>query len=173
MRLFFGLELAPQTALAIAAWRDRQLPLAGRPVPAQNFHITLAFLGEVRERGLERLCQMADEICAGGAPHAGELRLDEVGYWPRPGIYWLGPRHWPVELDTLADRLRGLSRQAGGKRDRNRFHPHVTLFRGCDVPPSAPTTEPHFELHYRGFTLFESRQGRKGVLYSPLGHWNL
>ena len=49
MRVFFGLELDASTTLAIADWRDRQLACAGRPVPPANFHITLAFIGELPE----------------------------------------------------------------------------------------------------------------------------
>jgi 2'-5' RNA ligase len=170
MRVFFGLETPPDTALSISAWRDSQLPVLGRPVAVDNFHITLAFLGEADGRTLERLCLSVD---AWPAAAAGTLALDQVGYWPRPGIYWLGPTRWPPALDNLALRLRGLGRQGAGKRDRDRFRPHITLFRRCQQPPPAPTLPPRFQFDYDRLVLFESRQGRRGVSYSPLAQWSL
>jgi len=107
-------------------------------------------------------------------PVAGaSLKLDCTGYWPRPGIYWLGPAEWPAPLSQLAKKLRHLATAAGARRDRNPFQPHVTLFRHCSVAPAAPVTLPDIALPYRHFTLFESRQGRSGVSYRPLQHWEL
>jgi len=173
MRLFFALELPADLTLKIAAWRDRALPPAGRPVPPANFHITLAFLGEVPERRLDRLCSDVDGALAERAAPGGELRLDQVGYWPRPRIYWLGSRQWPEALGELARRLGGIGAALGDQRRRDRFQPHVTLLRGCDTPPPAPADAPDFTLEYCSFCLMESRQGRRGVSYHPVAGWEL
>jgi len=173
MRTFFALELPPQLAMSIADWRDRQPGGTGRPVPPANFHVTLAFIGQLADDRLERLCHSVDDFLTHDRPAGSELALDHTGYWPRPGIYWLGPSTWPESLTQLATRLRALATAAGARRDRNRFQPHVTLLRSCDTPPAAPTTAPAFQLSYRHFTLFESRQGRHGVSYHSLHYWNL
>jgi 2'-5' RNA ligase len=173
MRAFFALEPDAQTALQVADWRDRQFAQCGRPVPPANFHITLAFLGELRSTNLERLCLSVDDWLDHSKLPGSELPLDCTGYWHKPGIYWLGAETWSEPLTRLAGKLRDLSSGVGGKRDKNNFQPHITLFRRCTVAPPAPLMAPDFVLPYQHFTLFESRQGKQGVSYHPLQHWDL
>lgn len=174
MRTFFGLELPADVAMQIADWRDRQFGAgAGRPVPPANFHITLAFVGEITPSYLERLYESVDAGVARAAFPGGQVLLDTTGYWAKPGVYWLGAENFPASLGQLATRLRQLATKAGGRRDRKPFLPHVTLFRNCTAAPVAPAEPPAFRAVYRHFTLFESRQGRAGVSYHPLQHWEL
>lgn len=173
MRVFFGLELTADTTLQIAAWRDREPRPGGRPVPPANFHITLAFVGEIVPGSLERLCLAVDDALQRARPPGGQLLLDCVGYWPKPGIFWVGPQTWPESLSQLAQKLRQLATVAGAPRDRNPFHPHISLLRNCTTAPAAPASQPAIWLAYRDFTLFESRQGKSGVSYHPLQQWEL
>jgi 2'-5' RNA ligase len=85
----------------------------------------------------------------------------------------LGPVDWPECLSALAEKLRRLATTSGARRDRNPFQPHVTLFRNCASAPAAPVIGPDFAFTYRHFTLLESRQGKTGVSYHPLQHWEL
>jgi 2'-5' RNA ligase len=173
MRVFFALQPDPQFAVNLSTWRDRQFSHPGRAVPAANFHLTLAFIGEIQPRFLETLCQDVDRWCERSAPTGGSLQLDQTGYWHRPGIYWLGPGEWPDSLQQLAGGLRSIAARHGGKRERKRFQPHITLFRGCQSAPPAPATPPRLSLTYAEFHLFESLPGRQGVSYSPLQQWPL
>jgi RNA 2',3'-cyclic 3'-phosphodiesterase len=173
MRVFFGLELDAATVLRVADWRDRQLACSGRSVPPANFHITLAFVGPLRDAAIARLCQAVDEWRSRSTLHGATLHLDSTGYWPKPGIYWLGPTAWPEQLAGLAQKLKILATAAGSKLDRNPFHPHITLFRHCSSAPPAPTQAPAFDLTYQHFALFESRQGKHGVSYHILRDWDL
>lgn len=173
MRVFFGLELDGATALHIANWRERQLACAGTPVPPANFHITLAFLGALDEAAIERLCLSVEDWLAQVALPGGALQLDTTGYWPKPGIFWLGPRTWPEQLTRLAQKLGSLGSAAGAKRDRNPFQPHITLYRQCSTPPPAPALAPSITMRYTGFALFVSRQGKRGVSYHVLQDWDL
>jgi len=171
MRTFMGLELPGEIAIQIADWRDLQFGPVGRPVPPANFHITLAFIGDLSSGPAERLCLATDEWLAGSRHSGGKITLDCTGYWPKPGIYWLGPREWPESLSQLAGKLRHLATASGARRDRNAFRPHVTLFRNCITAPAV--TDPAIGFKYTHFTLFESRQGKTGISYQPLQHWEL
>lgn len=173
MRLFFALDLPGQLALDIADWRERSLPLPGRPVPVANFHMTLAFLGEVPESELDSLVQDVDALASKPGIAGGALQLDQVGFWSRPGIYWLGPREWPQSLERLARKLRNLVGFHGDQKRRESFQPHVTLFRGGADAPPPPANPPDFVLPYREFVLMESRQGKRGVTYQPVADWDL
>ena len=177
MRLFFALDLPPAAKLKIDAWRDRsfrELSAGGiaRPVHPGNFHITLAFIGDVDERKLESLCDSVDQWLEQAPPAQGSLSLNQVGYWQRQGILWLGPEHCPDSLTQLAGRLQGLSRRTGGKCESKKFTPHVTLFRRCKVPPPSSLQPPEVRLDYAEFALFESSQGKQGVRYQALQFWS-
>ena len=101
------------------------------------------------------------------------LLLDRLGYWPRPGVYWLGASAWPEGLTQLARKLGRLGSAVGAPRERRSLQPHVTLFRSCDRAPPAPSGLPAFRFAYSHFTLFESQRGRAGMHYRPLRHWQL
>ncbi|MBN7797664.1 RNA 2',3'-cyclic phosphodiesterase [Parahaliea mediterranea] len=173
MRVFFGIELDQATALAIGDWRDRQFSHWARPVPVANFHITLAFAGELSDFDIDTLCLAVDEWVLGSQLPGAALELNQTGFWPAPGLYWLGPSQWPESLDTQASRLRHLVSSVGARRERKRFQPHITLFRRCDRSPPMPAQPPAFTLDYRSIVLFESRQQRDGVSYHALREWPL
>ncbi|MGR3913933.1 MAG: RNA 2',3'-cyclic phosphodiesterase [Gammaproteobacteria bacterium] len=167
MRAFFALDIAVARQYAIEKWRARALPPLGRAVPAANFHITLHFLGEINARQFELLCSAA----AGITPPRIQLRLDMPGYFPRPGIFWIGPAVVPPELPELARALRKAGRKAGIAAARRRFEPHVTLFRNCRAAPPLPAPPPCFDIACDGFALFESRATQKGVRYQVMRRW--
>ena len=178
MRIFFALDLTPEAKLKIANWRDRSfrdLAVGGtaRSVPGGYFHVTLAFVGEVAESKLESLCNSVEQSVGCKSIELGEISFNELGYWSRQGILWLGSKNGPVQLQRLADRLKELSARAGGRRRRKVFRPHITLFRRCTLPPPPSLEPPDFTLQFREFTLFESRQGKRGVSYHALQHWPL
>lgn len=173
MRVFFALQPDAATALAVADWRDRQLHCTGRAVSPANFHITLAFIGELEDAALDRLCRSVTGWLESAAPGAGQLVLDRTGYWPRPGIFWLGPGTWPEDLNRTSRKLGSLGAAVGARVERRAFVPHLTLFRRCQSPPPAPGQVPPFTLPYQHFALCESRQGRTGVSYHDIAGWEL
>jgi len=172
VRLFFGLEPDPSCKAAIADWRDRFGPCDGRAVPAGNFHITLAFLGEIEGRRLEALCSAVEAIRGEGLPEQLSLSLDSFGFWPAVGIYWLGPSSGHAALTALATRLQGVGQRFGARRERRAFVPHVTLYRGCQAPPPIPVLGPSIQADFDAFVLFVSRRERRGVRYEPVAEWS-
>lgn len=176
MRVFLGIEPSPDERRAIADWRDRHAPAAGRPVPAGNFHVTLAFLGELDQARIDTLCERVDDEALALSPSFSPpppLHLDQVAYRAKLGIYWLGGRETPPALETLARRLQQIGTRLGAKRDKYPFTPHVSLYRGCDLPPGAPDLPPDFHLLCDNITLFESRRAQRGASYQALEQWPL
>ncbi len=171
MRVFFGLGLSAAEAIALADWRERCVHCDGRAVPMANFHLTLAFLGELQPRRLDGLLSSADAVVSAELATQRQLFIDQVGYWSRPGIYWAGPSSWPDELTRLAGALRSLTQKFGARRERSAFQPHITLFRRCETAPPAPSAPPAIDITAGSVSLFESRQGREGVSYHPLAEW--
>ena len=173
MRLFFGLGLEREAAMELDRWRSAHLLCDGRPVPVANFHLTLAFIGDVAPRQLETLSEAADELLVRTGQGPGDMLIDQIGYWPRPGILWAGPSRWPAELNQLARALQSLARRYGARLEKRPFQPHVTLFRGCQTPPAAPPDAPAIGLTCDCLSLYESRRQRGGVTYTSLIDWQL
>lgn len=173
MRVFFGIEPDPNRRQAIADWRDRYGVADGRPVPPANFHITLAFIGEVSTRQLETLCDAVDARQDGEAFAAGSIELDLVGFWPGPDIYWIGASQPPPPLGNLARNLQHIGGPVGARLKRRAFTPHVTLYRNCSAPPPAPVVAPAIRMDYDHLILFESQPGRKHVRYQSVAQWPL
>lgn len=173
MRLFFALVPPAELAAEIASWRLRYLSADGREVPVANLHITLAFLGEISPHRLEQLCCNTDELLAKEDPRLQALTLDETGYWPKPGILWLGPSRWPDSLTRLAGQLQTRGAAAGGRGKAGAYRPHITLFRGCERPPPAALARPDLCFPCADLALLESRNGRRGVQYRDVANWQL
>lgn len=166
-RLFLALDCAAPQRRAIAQWR-RDLGLrSGKPVPAENFHLTLLFLGDVQTAQIPAIFAAIDGLTLPPAPL--RLVLDQLQSWQRAGVLVLAPQQTPAALRQLVYALQQALLPLGFADQAREFRPHLTLsrdFRGA-VPEAG--TAPEFFLAARHFTLFESRKGR----YWPLGEWAL
>ncbi|HHB13073.1 MAG TPA: RNA 2',3'-cyclic phosphodiesterase, partial [Chromatiales bacterium] len=85
-RLFFALW--PPAAVRVRMARvGRRLPRRrGRPVPMENLHLTLAFVGPVDEETARCLETAAATV----QPEPFTLVLDEVGQFRGSRVVWLG-----------------------------------------------------------------------------------
>lgn len=184
--LVTALGVDPETA------PGRSGPDGVRWTAAENWHVTLAFYGDLGEGRVELLADALAEVAAGSGPFA--LRLAGAGVFAHRTL-WAGVGG---DLDAVHDLVEGC-REAGdalGARqdDRVRSRPHLTLGR---VPPRGPRRRGRREdpgpdpgdqlVHalavYRGPTwpvtelvLAESLPGEGragGPLYRPLGRWAL
>ena len=167
-RLFFALLPDPETREAIyKASRAAIADLGGRPIPAEQFHITLAFLGGVppalEERVIARAEGTADEVQAD--PFTFEL--DEMGFWPNSQVVWYGCSQRPEALRALAMDLRRRLQVAGLPHAPGKFVPHVTLARWVrKAGPFAPARRIVWKV--RDFALIRSETLPGGVRYTPL-----
>lgn len=169
-RLFFALELPSAVQKQIVQWRATHFPEdAGRPVAADNLHLTLAFLGEVSAEKQRALATLAGRIQQPGFT----LHLDDAGQWLRSRVVWLGTRQPPRGLLQLANMLRAQAARSGCYQSPQPFHPHLTLLRqaGQAVPIPAPGF--HWEFPVTEFVLYESRYAGGRTRYTPLQRWTL
>jgi 2'-5' RNA ligase len=127
-RLFVALDLPEKVRQEIDAWgREASADPGLRPVPAENLHITLAFLGYRPEKEVEAIGEAVRES-VGPAPLV-EL-LDPVQRPPRgrARLYAL-----PVLSPGTESLQAGLEQRLveGGfyKPEKRPFWPHVTLAR--------------------------------------------
>ena len=169
MRAFVALELPEAFADEVAALARRLSGACeGRFLPAQNLHLTLAFLGEVVEADARRAMAALDAACAGVGPAplaAGGLGTFGRG---RDATLWLGVEK-NAELMALARRVREELAARGLPYDEKGFLPHVTLARRARMP-RGDLGDLAFPLpdEARDVTLFRSILEPRGARYKPL-----
>lgn len=130
MRLFYALWPADETRSALVALQQ-QIGLRGRPTPAPNLHLTMAFLGQQPVSLLPSLKTILTRL---QTPEFS-MTLDRIGYFSRQGIAWAGMTEVPEPLLTLQAALAAeLAQQDISYAGSLQFQPHVTLARGTPVP---------------------------------------
>jgi 2'-5' RNA ligase len=145
---------------------QQHLKGAGRAVRPDQFHVTLAFLGNQPAGGIPQLC----EIAAGLRFETCELVLDRVNRFRRSSVLWLGAASIPAVLEEFRQTLIDQLDSAGYTFDRKPWKFHVTLYRRLRKPPD--TIGPvavNWQLN--GFDLMDSVSIQSGVKYCSLGHW--
>ena len=168
-RLFFALW--PDDALRHTLYKETRHAVrasGGKPVPAENFHITLAFLGHLDAGGVAAARVAADSTQ--GEPF--ELVLDRPGFWPDARVVWLAPASVPEAGSRFAADLRQALRARGVAVDLRPFLPHVTLARKVSKPGNPGSVHP-IRWPVREFVLVHSLSSRRGSEYRPLASWPL
>lgn len=140
----------------------------GRPVPAENIHLTLAFIGAWPVSRLRLLLDIGARI--EGRPI--EFTLDTLGGFRRAGVAWVATSRPPAELLALAATLGAALSAIGIAEDERPLHPHLTLARKCRGPYAA---EPIAQLSWTAdaVTLMQSDTRAAGARYERLASWPL
>jgi RNA 2',3'-cyclic 3'-phosphodiesterase len=110
---------------------------APRWLPANRWHVTLAFLDEVDDATVPRLRAGLGRRARRAAPT--ELQLTGAGRFGR-GVLWVGVAGDVVSLTELATHTAAAARRTGIEVEDRRFHPHLTVARGrpgADLGPWA------------------------------------
>lgn len=161
-RLFVGIALEPAAAPAVdaIAARLRDMGLRGRYVGAEDFHVTLAFLGGVPDARVDALGAALEPVAAAAAPF--RLRFDRLGAFPdrgRPRVAWLGAERVPDAFGALGAAVREACARLE-YASREDLHVHLTLCRP-DPGQRLPALEfAPIESAVRELALFESAAGR-------------
>ncbi len=176
MRCFIGLEVPDAQANTLSRLVDRLS--VGRIVPAENLHLTLAFLGDVSNDDLTELHEALTSLSAPGFP----LKIKGLDvFGRRPRAIWAGVEP-NASLTHLQSKVTSAARRAGLTLERRRFVPHVTLTRFRQSEEAAPhvaqivATHAAFELsplQVRTFALFSSHLRSDGAQYDVLERYPL
>lgn len=165
-RLFFALWPNEQVRNLIVQATARPLAgLPGRPVPAANLHLTLAFLHSVERERLPGLVAMAETLALPPMP----LGLDRWGYFAGPRVLWLGPASVPESLSVFERTLWEALAPLGFRREHARFQPHVTVRRKAVSAPAEPPEPVPWPVS--DWALVQSRPGHMGSTYTALAQW--
>ena len=169
MRLFFGLSLSDAVHQAVcaraAACREA---IEGRYVQEENYHMTLAFLGDVPENRVNDAAEILRR-CVGGVP-APRLTLGETSYFGRASNAILIVRITSKpSLDPLHRALVQALDKAGLPFDPGPFSPHVTLARHARAEGVSLPTGPAISFVPDKAHLYLSARNAEDILtYTPI-----
>ncbi len=147
-------------------------------VAPENLHLTLKFLGDVKEEDLAAVCEAVTKAAAGAAPF--DLAIRTLGAFPRidrPNNVWLGGGEGSDALADLAERVERALKPLGFPREGRAFEPHLTLGR-VRRGGRAPAALVRLLRENAGFeagrcrigqiVVFSSQLTPKGAVYTPL-----
>src|SRR6185295_6318337 len=134
-RAFVALLVDDAIRASVGAEVERLRPLSRAVawVPAANLHVTLKFLGERSDEQLAEVEAALVEVAAVTAPFA--LALHGLGAFPgleRPRILWVGIAEGTLSAREVQARLEAALERRGIPRERQAWHPHLTIGRVFD-----------------------------------------
>ena len=181
VRLFVAIPILGEVAQEIVAIQHKLAAAIGASVrwtKPEQLHLTLRFLGSVREEQIANLTPALERACSGVAPI--ELMLSNLGCFPsrsQPRIIWAGVSNGAQELTQLAERVRTGTATFGDSRDSKPFVPHLTIGRSKDPGSSdrrvgeiiySENPKRFGMLHVSELRLMKSELSRIGSIYSVI-----
>ena len=156
----------------------RQQDRSIRWIPSENLHITLWFLGEVRE---ERCDAVVDSLRPRIAERSFRVQLSGVGTFPpsgSPRVLWLGVRDGQHALARVHAEIGKRLVPLGFAAESRPYSAHLTLARVKEPLPVAVRRSfrdamQSVEASAGGWivdklTVFRSRTAPTGAVYEPL-----
>ena len=99
----------------------------GRMVDRRNWHVTLAFLGDIDEQAIPDLQAHASQI----EVQPFRLGFDRLEYWARPKVACLIAPTIPPELEILLAALNSVLQECGVIPEDRTYRPHITVARSA------------------------------------------
>jgi len=131
-RAFVGIEIPHAIGQRLTLLRGN-LPGA-RWIDAEDYHLTLRYLGDCDSPTLDEICKALDTIDA----DAFEMQLSGIGTFghEKTRSIWIGVANNPA-LTQLRAAVDSAVRQTGLDLDGRKFTPHITLARLSREKPQA------------------------------------
>ena len=158
MRLFIAIQLSEKMRKALVSCLHdlKKQGVEGNYVPAQNLHLTLAFIGEYRDP------EQVKRILASVPLPAFRLALSEKGNFGN--ILWAGVKG-NQKLKTYVRDLRAALKNAGIPFEDDRFTPHITLIRKVSSRSPYQVHLPKAEMEVKRASLMKSETKNGKVTY--------
>jgi RNA 2',3'-cyclic 3'-phosphodiesterase len=172
MRAFLGFAVPDALSLELLTVRDQavaRLASAGpQPVIAANFHMTLAFLGDIDPLRTAAISMALDALVSSLVP--AQVRLDQAHCFPdaRSTIFAA-----EAPADEHLIRLQRRVLRVLGEPETRPFRPHITLARLKRAYVPAPSWPLALPFEASELCLYESVSSEWGVRYRVVRRWLL
>ena len=180
MRLFVAIDIEPHVRIRIKQIQNRlaqTLDLSARQVKwvhPDQIHLTLKFLGDVKDAMLTQVCDVVKRTAA--EFESFDLEVKGLGVFGQPArIVWAGTSECPPMMQLQAE-LESRFTELGWEMENRAFAGHLTLCRVKNAAAGrklAAAIEPHENesLGLVGVTdivLYESQLSSAGPLYTAV-----
>ena len=185
IRSFLALEL-PDPVKQILLRLHNEIkgsPLDVRWVRPEGIHLTLVFLGDIREADLSPIIDAVGKGCSSHEPFP--ISLQGMGCFPNsrsPRVLWVGVESDLERMARFRDDLQDKLIPFGIRPEKKDFRPHLTLGRFRKPGKKAAGLEEVLSEH-RGLTsplcslnelvLFKSELKPGGAVYTKMKSWRL
>lgn len=161
MRLFIAIQLSDEMKKALVACMHdlKKQGVEGNYVPAQNLHMTLAFIGEYDDPS-----KVKEVIRRVPLPEF-RLTLSEKGNFGN--ILWAGVKG-NQKLKTYVKDLRAALSAEGIPFDTEKFVPHITLIRKVSAKKPYQVHLPKADMTVKKASLMKSEQKNGKMVYKEL-----
>ncbi len=184
MRLFFAVKISDAIKMDVAA-AIQAFPLRNPPwrwIPTGNMHLTLKFIGEVDERILPDLKDVAADVAKQMKPF--RVAYGAFGGFPNlsnPRVVFFEAKEGKRHLSEIAHLIEKGVEPLGIEREKRPFAAHLTLARIKEplprgmverlatVPPLPATAFQDVDR----FVLMQSHLAREGATYEEMGSFGL
>jgi 2'-5' RNA ligase len=180
MRIFIALDIPEKIREHMAEYMERMRRHApeARWARVEGLHVTLKFVGEVKDDKLVRIKEELKKVKATPFP----VSFEQVGFFPTsksPRVFWIGVDGGQALAQLAADIESRLER-FGVDKDARSFNPHLTLSRAGSGPGANQNLKRIAEVVSReavpqfgtmtahAFFLYRSELGRGGSKYTKL-----
>ena len=187
MRLFIAIDIDEKTRKGLG---DLQQQLQGKAdikksdvkwVRPENIHLTLKFLGEVKDEKVADVCHIVKEVS--GRHKNFEVDVKTVGYFGGRSarVLWVGAGEGNEQLQQLQEDIDRQLSEAGWPKETRRFASHLTL---CRIrKPAAGIKLAQVSKDYKEFKIgtiaadsvvvYQSELTPRGPVYAVLGNYKL
>jgi 2'-5' RNA ligase len=167
-RVFLAAPLPPEIRFALSEVVGG-LPIPGRVVPPENWHITVRFLDTVDRVTFERFLAALDPLAETAFP----ISLDGLGAFPNPRqatVVWAAVGRGSEQLALLNEEAEEAALAAGLSPEERPFHPHLTLARARPPTDVRHLLDEELALSWRceELVVYRTHLGRGGARYEPL-----
>lgn len=165
IRLFCALDLPDDARRALWTWASESLAGRGRLVPAENLHVTVAFLGH---RPAAEVPAIAAELRAVSAA-ARQMQLRPVRYRQTRSVGMIVLEDaGGVATAFAADLQERLGRLGVFHREERAWLPHVTVVRRPERGGGLPDVANMCSIHVVRSALYRSSLAPGGARYDAL-----
>jgi len=187
MRCFIAIDIDEEIRAGLG---DLQQEIADRVdirksdvkwVRPEVMHLTLKFLGEIRDREVVDVCNVAQEVAA--RRPAFDFAVKEVGHFGGSSarVLWVGAGLDCPALSRLQEDLDETLASAGWPKEARKFSGHLTLCRVRNVKAGfklAQITEQYKNVDLgtvrcAAVCVYQSTLRPEGPIYTLLGHYRL
>ena len=187
MRVFIAIDIDEEIRKGIADLQDELKSKVDikksdvKWVNPKNMHLTLKFLGEIKDKAAVEVCNIAKE--AAGRHKSFELDVESVGFFGGKSarVLWVGTGKGQENLLELQKDLEQQLDSAGWPAEKRKFSGHLTLCRIRNSKAGVKLAQ--MTEGYRDFklgsilaesvTVYQSELNPSGPVYTVLGNYNL